>query len=230
MTDHEDIRPPIDPGAATAPRWRLEVVEETTSSNAEVAERFRSGEREGLVLVAEHQSAGRGRLGRDWVSPARSALTVSFLLVPEDVPAQRWPWLPLLTGIAAAGAVRRATGVDVELKWPNDVLVDGHKLGGILLERVEPPGGTGSAGAVVGIGINCTQSQDELPIPTATSLALVTGGTVDRSELLTALMEELARAVRRVAVGCGPALRLPGAVPHPRPGRAGGRARWGGAR
>ena len=170
------------------------MVDETTSTNADVAERFRSGEQEGLVLVAEHQSAGRGRLAREWVSPARSSLTVSFLLVPWDVPAERWPWLPLLSGIAAAGAVRRVAGVDVVLKWPNDMLFDGHKLGGILLERVEQAanGEKAAAGAVVGIGINCTQSPDQLPIPEATSLALVTGGTVDRSALLAALVEELA--------------------------------------
>ncbi len=121
------------------------------------------------MVAAEHQTAGRGRLGREWVTPARSSLTVSFLLVPDDAPAERWPWLPLLTGIAAAAAVRRVTGVEVALKWPNDVLADDHKLGGILLERVERVS-TGSttgqeAAAVVGIGINCHQSDDELPVP-----------------------------------------------------------------
>ncbi len=166
----------------------MEVVEETASTNADVAERFRSGEEEGLVLVAEHQTAGRGRLGREWVTPARTSLTVSFLLVPGDTPAERWPWLPLLTGIAAAGAVRRVTGVKADLKWPNDVLAGGHKLGGILLERVEHDG---TAAAVVGVGINCAQAAEELPVPEATSLALVSGAAVDRSALLAALAEEL---------------------------------------
>jgi BirA family biotin operon repressor/biotin-[acetyl-CoA-carboxylase] ligase len=184
MSDHEDIRPPNDSG-----RWRVEVVEETSSTNADVAERFRNGEHEGLVLVAEHQSAGRGRMGREWVAPARSSLTASFLLVPGDVPAERWPWLPLLTGVAAASAVRRVTGVEVDLKWPNDVLAGGQKLGGILLERVDHGG---AAAAVVGIGINCTQSAEELPVPEATSLAIATGGPVDRSALLAAMLEELA--------------------------------------
>jgi BirA family biotin operon repressor/biotin-[acetyl-CoA-carboxylase] ligase len=186
MTDPSGSRPPIDAG--TASRWPVEVVEETTSTNADVVERFRSGAREGLVLVAEHQTAGRGRLGRTWVTQPRSSLTVSFLLVPEGVPADRWPWLPLLTGVAAAAAVRRVTGVEVDLKWPNDVLADGRKLGGILLERVESGG---DAAAVVGIGINCSQSAEELPVPEATSLALVTGAPVDRSALLAALVEEL---------------------------------------
>jgi BirA family biotin operon repressor/biotin-[acetyl-CoA-carboxylase] ligase len=122
------------------------------------------------------------------VTPPRASLTVSFLLLPRDVPAQRWSWLPLLTGVAAAAAVRRVTGVQVDLKWPNDVLADGLKLGGILLERVERGG---EAAAVVGIGINCAQSGDELPVPQATSLSIVTGGPVDRGVLLAALVEEL---------------------------------------
>jgi BirA family biotin operon repressor/biotin-[acetyl-CoA-carboxylase] ligase len=192
MSDAEDSRPPLDVTAASD-RWRIEVVDETASTNADVADRFRGGEPEGLVLATEHQTAGRGRLGREWVTPARSSLTVSFLLVPEGAPAERWPWLPLLTGVAAASAVRRVTGAVVSLKWPNDVLApendqSGQKLGGILLERVDHGG---SAAAVVGIGINCHQGTDELPVPEATSLAIVTGGEVDRSALLVALVEEL---------------------------------------
>lgn len=189
MTDPSESRPPIDAGAGASRRWPVEVVEQTSSTNADVAQRFRAGAGEGLALVAEHQTAGRGRLGREWVTQPRSSLTVSFLLVPEGVPAERWPWLPLLSGIAAAAAVRRVTGVEVDLKWPNDVLADGHKLGGILLERVEHDG---AAAAVVGIGINCAQTPAELPVPEATSLAILTGAPVDRSALLTALVEELA--------------------------------------
>ena len=163
MRDHEHSRPPIDLAEAhrTQGPWRIEVVEETASTNADVANRFRGGEPEGLVIVAEHQTAGRGRLGRDWVTPARSSLTVSFLLVPDQMPARRWPWLPLLTGVAAATAVRRVTGIEVRLKWPNDVLAGRQKLGGILLERVEH---AGSAAAVVGVGLNCSQSAEELPV------------------------------------------------------------------
>jgi BirA family biotin operon repressor/biotin-[acetyl-CoA-carboxylase] ligase len=169
-------------------RWRVETVAETSSTNADVADRFRAGEREGLVLVAEHQTHGRGRLGREWLAPPGSSLIVSFLLVPNGVAPERWPWLPLLTGVAAAEAVRRTVGVEVGLKWPNDVLVDEQKLAGILLERVDA---AGRPGAVIGIGINCQQAQEELPVPGATSLALVTGGQVDRAALLQALTEEL---------------------------------------
>ena len=150
------------------------------------------------MLVAEHQTSGRGRLGREWVAPPRSSLTVSFLVVPAGVDASRWPWLPLLAGVATAGAVRRTAGLEaglgagreVGLKWPNDVLVDGLKLGGILLERVERDG---RAAAVVGIGVNCTQTTEELPVPAATSLALASGADVDRAALLGALGEELSQ-------------------------------------
>ena len=187
MSDHEVSRPPLD-APTVGGRWRVEVVEESPSTNADVADLFGSGEPEGLVLVAEHQTAGRGRLGREWVTPARTSLTASFLLVPEGIPAHRWPWLPLLAGVAAADAVRRTTGVQVELKWPNDLLADGEKLGGILVERVE---GDGTAAAVVGIGINCHQTREELPVPEATSLDLLTGGQVDRLNLLTDLADAM---------------------------------------
>ena len=198
MSHHEDSRPSIDPAPASGGRWRVEVVEETTSTNAAVSERFLAGEAEGLVLVAEHQTSGRGRLGREWVAPARSSLIVSFLIVPDAVAPERWPWLPLLTGLAAAGAVRRVTGLEVGLKWPNDVVLDGRKLGGILLERVDRDG---EAAAVVGIGLNCSQTAEELPVAEATSLELVGAGTVDRTALLGALVEELGQVLDRWLAG-----------------------------
>ncbi|WP_445257131.1 biotin--[acetyl-CoA-carboxylase] ligase [Nocardioides aurantiacus] len=198
MNAEQPRRPPLDATrVGSTGRWRVEVVESSGSTNADVASRYAAGEDDGLVLVAEHQSAGRGRLGREWVSPARSSLTVSFLLVPPaGVRPERWGWLPLATGLAAAAAVRRSAGVEVALKWPNDVLAeDGRKLGGILLERVERDG---APAAVIGIGLNCTQAQDELPVPEATSLALAGAagaagavGEVDRAALLGALVEEL---------------------------------------
>ncbi len=174
-------------------RWRVERVAETGSTNADVAERFRAGEDAGLVLIAEHQTAGRGRLGRSWESPPGASLVLSVLLTPDAAP-ERWPWLPLTAGLAVARAAGRVAGVTADLKWPNDVLVEGQKVCGILVERVE--GSTGStdgrrAAAVVGIGINVSQTRAELPVPGATSLALASGNQVDRDELLTALLLEL---------------------------------------
>ncbi len=188
MTYDDLRRPPLDrvalSTALTRPGslWReVEVVEESPSTNATLAGRARVGEAEGLVLVTEHQTAGRGRLDRVWVTPPQAALTFSFLLAPDRVPTERWPWLPLLVGIAVSEAVRAVTGVECELKWPNDVLVGEKKVAGILVERIERPAG---AAAVVGVGLNVTTARDELPVPNATSLLLEGAGTTDRSVIL----------------------------------------------
>jgi BirA family biotin operon repressor/biotin-[acetyl-CoA-carboxylase] ligase len=169
--------------------WReVRVVGETGSTNADLLAEARSGNGEGLVLVAEAQTAGRGRLGRPWISPPRSALTFSVLLRPGGVPAALLGWVPLLAGVAVASALRETAGVDASLKWPNDVLAGGAKLAGVLAER------WGDA-IVVGTGINVFQRRDELPVPTATSLLLAAsaGGADTRERLLTAVLGELAR-------------------------------------
>jgi BirA family biotin operon repressor/biotin-[acetyl-CoA-carboxylase] ligase len=178
-------RPPLDPTALAAAGWRVDVLPESPSTNADVALRARAGEPAGLVVATEHQTAGRGRLDRVWVTPARAALTFSLLVRPEAVPVARWPWLPLLTGLAVVDGVRRATGVDARLKWPNDVLVADHKVAGVLVERVEGPAG---AAAVVGVGLNVSSTREELPVDTATSLELSGSGPVDRSALLVAVL------------------------------------------
>ncbi|MEP9383967.1 biotin--[acetyl-CoA-carboxylase] ligase [Nocardioides sp. KR10-350] len=181
-------RPPLDAvRLAAVSGWDVEILPETPSTNAVVAERARQGAPEGLVVTTEHQTAGRGRLDRAWSTPARSALTVSALLRPDSVPAERWPWLPLMTGVAVADTLR-GQGYAAGLKWPNDVLISGRKVCGILVERVDSPVGPA---AVVGIGLNTSLAADELPVPTATSLALEKGAPVDRTELLHALLEQL---------------------------------------
>ncbi len=164
----------------------MEILDRAGSTNALVADRARTGEPEWLVLVAEHQTAGRGRLDRTWQTPARAALTFSVLLRPQ-VPADRWPWLPLLTGYAV-GAALRSVGADACLKWPNDVTVGDAKVAGILLERVETPEGPA---AVLGIGVNVTTTRAELPVAAATSLALL-GVEADRTELLGEILRRLA--------------------------------------
>lgn len=163
--------------------WSIRRVASTGSTNADVAAEARAGAAEGFAVVADHQSAGRGRLDRRWEAPAGAALAVSFLLRPTEVPAARWPWLPLLTGVACVEAVERVTGVTTVLKWPNDVLIGGLKLAGILVERVDTPAG---AAAVVGVGLNVSQSATELP-PNAVSLT--TAGVVDPSR--DAVLDEL---------------------------------------
>lgn len=195
MTDHPGERPPVDnplDPAALAPLG-VEVLPETPSTNAVVAERARAGAPEGLVVVTEHQTAGRGRLDRGWETPAGSALTFSVLLRPQ-VPPQRWPWLPLLTGYAVAKTLA-AAGFGAALKWPNDVLIGERKVAGILVERVEGPSGPA---AVVGIGLNVLLAEEQLPVPTATSLLLESAGlghpVPDRTALLASLVQGLLEA------------------------------------
>ena len=215
------VRPPLDLAAlrraadraAVRPDglWRtIEVVESTGSTNADLLARALAGEPEGTVLATEHQQAGRGRLGRTWITPPRAALTFSLLVRPGVPPARRG-WLPLLTGIAVAGAITSVTGVATTLKWPNDVLADrgqadadqadAHqgqadasqagpgKLVGILAEAA-------ADAIVVGIGVNVSTEQAELPdrgpgaLPAA---SLLTAGAkpevLDRTPLLLAILD-----------------------------------------
>lgn len=165
----------------------ITVVAETGSTNADVARR--AAEPEGLVLVAERQTSGRGRLTRQWESPARAGIAVSVLLDPA-VPPHRLGWLPLLAGVALAETVRQVSQVDAYLKWPNDLLLPGdRKCAGILAEGVQ-------AKIVLGIGLNTTLRQDELPRPDATSLRLAGARVVDRDPLLRHLLRALAEHYR----------------------------------
>ncbi len=179
----------------------MEVLAESLSTNAVVAARARAGAPEGLVVVAEHQTAGRGRLERAWVTPPRAALTFSVLLRPE-VPDQRWPWLPLLVGVAVVDAVEDAGGPACALKWPNDVVYDDLKLAGLLVERVESP--TGPA-AVVGVGLNVSTTAEELPVPGAASLATLGWTGLDRAALLVVILDALGRRYRAWVRGGGEA-------------------------
>lgn len=166
----------------------VEVVSATGSTNTDLAARA-ARLPEGSVLVAEEQTAGRGRLDRSWVAPPRSGLFFSVLLKPgESVPQERWGWLTLLAGVAAATGLSRAAGVDTALKWPNDLLVtvngEERKTGGILAERV-------GEGVVIGIGLNVTLTEDELPVPEAGSLILAKAAVTDREPLLKAVLRSL---------------------------------------
>jgi BirA family biotin operon repressor/biotin-[acetyl-CoA-carboxylase] ligase len=192
--------------AAGARLWReIRVVAETRSTNADLLAEARAGAAEGLVLAAEAQSAGRGRLGRAWLSPPGAALTFSVLLRPRGVPAARLGWLPLLAGVAITAALAAAAGLDARLKWPNDVLAGRSKLAGVLAEA-------GGGAVVVGAGLNVYQRRAELPVPTATSLWLAApaaAGPAAREHLLAAVLGDFAARYRAWqdwagdADGCG---------------------------
>ncbi len=174
-------------GDVTGSLWTsVSVVPVTGSTNADLLSR---GGPEGQVLVAESQTAGRGRMGRSWISAPGASLTFSVLLRPTSVPAPRRGWLPLMAGVAVACAVRDVSGVAAVLKWPNDVLAGSRKLAGILAEQ------SGDA-VVIGIGLNVATPADALPVSPAglpaTSL-LVEGAAVAREALLAGILRELER-------------------------------------
>lgn len=175
-------------------RW----VQDTGSTNADIGALARAGAPDGVVVVAEHQRGGRGRLGRTWTAPPGSSLLCSMLLRPHLA----LPWAHLLTnalGVAVAEACRAVSGVPVGIKWPNDLVVGDRKLGGILAESVSV--GDRLTAVVVGLGLNVSW-----PIPadlpgggpgdlgaTATALNHEAGRELDRELLLVAILERFER-------------------------------------
>jgi BirA family transcriptional regulator, biotin operon repressor / biotin---[acetyl-CoA-carboxylase] ligase len=158
--------------------WSVIIVEETTSTQSELAANFSQGN----VLVAEYQSSGRGRLDRKFEVPPRKGLTFSIAF-NSDFWRENQTWIPLLTGSAVAKAINSYGKRNlVKVKWPNDLIVNDLKLGGILSESRD-------GGFIVGIGINIFQSSEELPIQNATSLSAHL--EVNREELLIEILNQL---------------------------------------
>ncbi|WP_144877201.1 biotin--[acetyl-CoA-carboxylase] ligase [Microbacterium sp. 1.5R] len=165
---------------------RLEVLDEVGSTNA--ALRMFAADPEGWphlsVLLTENQTAGRGRLDRTWTAPAGAALAVSVVLRTLPADSRARGWIPLAAGVAMADAVAaQLPGRAVAVKWPNDVLVDGRKICGILAEAA------GDA-VIVGSGINTAMTESDLPVPTATSFAVLEA-EVDEDALLSAYLHRL---------------------------------------
>lgn len=209
--DSAPPRPPLDATALrdglTGPGrpWRvLDVVAETGSTNADLLARCAAGEDiDGAVLLADHQTAGRGRHGRHWVAPERSQLALSVGVAAEAVPTTGWGWLTLATGVAVADALNETPGLQVGLKWPNDVLAGDGKLAGILAEVAAP-----KQLIVVGLGLNVTMTAREAPDPAAVSLAMLGCDVVDRNIWAERVLRHLAARIAawRAAGGADDAL------------------------
>ena len=196
-----------------ATRWigrRIAVWSRVASTNDLAARAGTSASNGGLVVLAEEQTAGRGRRGRSWTAPPRSSILMSVLLFPPPHLASAVPesafgcaWLTVLGAVATAEVVSAWTGRDATIKWPNDVRVDGRKIAGILVERASPPGrpaadgsaGEPACGVVIGIGLNVNLDRDAFPSDLrvrATSLRIERDGTtVDRSEVARDLIRRL---------------------------------------
>jgi len=185
---------------AAAHSPRVQVVETTDSTNADVIAAV-TADPEGWphlsLLVTGDQRAGRGRLDRSWTAPAGTALAVSVVVDAAMIPIAQRGWIPLVAGAAMTRAVRAQLtghGGSAELKWPNDVLVDGGKICGILAEVV--PGAADTV--VVGAGVNTRMSRADLPVTTATSFAAI-GAECDDDRLLADYLEDLGKMLSRLA-------------------------------
>jgi BirA family biotin operon repressor/biotin-[acetyl-CoA-carboxylase] ligase len=184
------------------PWRRLSVVAEVGSTNADLLARAAAGENiDGVVLLAEHQIAGRGRSGRTWSATPRGQIIMSVGVGLHDVPREAWGWLPLAAGVATVDAVAATTGIRARLKWPNDVLAGEGKLAGILAEVATP-----LPVVVLGVGLNVSERPDDIAVPGATSL-LALGAAPDRNDLARCLLQELGKRIANWrAAGTRPAL------------------------
>jgi BirA family transcriptional regulator, biotin operon repressor / biotin---[acetyl-CoA-carboxylase] ligase len=180
----DQVRARLTPGEIV---WRLhyEAACDSTQDLARAA--AARGAEQGWTVVTDLQHEGRGRQGRSWVAPAETALLFSTILRP---PVDVLPLLPLLAAVTVAGGIEVATGAAPDLKWPNDVLLRGKKLAGILLER---PAG---ADVILGVGLNVNQLPADLP-DGATSLVLELGRQLEREPLLAAILNDLSNAYER---------------------------------
>lgn len=164
--------------------------ESVTSTNSEVARLAMEGAEEGVGVVADEQTAGRGRLQRAWSSPKGAGLYFSMLLRPRIAP-DRWPLITFVAALAAGDALLEGGAVQTDIKWPNDLLVNERKICGILAEAIETPNGRA---VVVGIGINLTNNAfPENLLSVATSVAQESGRQPEREAILAALLSALAR-------------------------------------
>lgn len=162
----------------------------------------------GIAIVADTQAKGRGRFARTWFSPPGRNIYLSLVLKP-DMPPGNAPFLTILAALASAGALKRETGLQVSIKWPNDLLIAGRKLGGILTEARTVQGVI--TRAVIGIGINLNSSADDLPgeiAGKATSVFIETGAALSRGRIIAAIMNEFeARYKKLQAIGVFPLVR-----------------------
>ena len=184
----------------------IQVFEQTTSTNDVMEKLARDGVKEGVVVFAESQTKGRGRLGRKWISPARKGLWFSVLLRP-DLRPQEATQLTVASATALRRAIQAGTGLKPEIKWPNDILIGGKKVAGILTElsaevdRVRH--------IILGIGVDVNLDADEFPAELrkiATSLKIEAGETISRAELAVEILRELDLDYARICGGKFPAV------------------------
>jgi len=192
----DEIAARLPDPAPGEPNWRVLLFQQTASTNDLVWREAQNGAQEGLVIIAEQQSSGRGRQGRQWQSCAKSGLYASALLRPHW-PLSQITRLTIVSSLAVAEAVEKLCGKEVRIKWPNDVFMRGKKLGGILTEVQADP--EAIRFAVVGIGLNVSQTKADFPDALhaiATSLKIETEQDFRRADLLVEMLAAMQRHYR----------------------------------
>ena len=186
---NEVLRTPLDEAEINSkitPYWRVSVVELTGSTQNDLLQLVESKNAlDGQVIVTEYQSSGRGRLDRTFEAPARSALLFSFYIKPRKERSE-WGFIPLIAGLSLVRAITSTdTVMNVSLKWPNDLIINEKKCAGIIAQ-------TTNEGIVLGIGLNVSMRSNELPVPSATSLAIEGSKISDRNVLLSHILNTFA--------------------------------------
>lgn len=164
---------------------------EIDSTNRYAKKLAAEGAAHGTMVLADTQTAGRGRRGHSWISPAGSSISMTLILRPEVPPAQVAK-ISLLTALATANAIRRVTGLDARIKWPNDIVAEGRKVCGMLMEMDATPERVASVVAGVGINVHQTQFPEEIA-HSASSLDLLAGRRISRSVIVRAFLQEYER-------------------------------------
>ena len=165
--------------------WRVSVVDLTASTQSDLAELVNSSvAKSGEVIAAEFQSNGRGRLDRTFEAPPQSALLFSFYIAPKRARSD-WSFISFLAALAMREVITENLVENTSLKWPNDILIGDKKVAGLLAQQI-------GDGVIIGIGLNVAMGADELPVPTATSLALAGSNNLDRNLLLSAFLNQFA--------------------------------------
>lgn len=174
----------------------LRLFDTVSSTQDELRGLAEQGAAEGTLVIAEQQTSGRGRMGRSWISPSGKGIWMSLLLRPP-VPLPHTPQLTLLAAVALSRAITRVVPLNIGIKWPNDLLVDGKKISGILLESAAED--ERLRYVVVGLGISVNLEPDDYPeelLHKAISLKMASGITINRSELIVTILEEFERLYR----------------------------------
>ncbi len=177
--------------------WHLHLFDELSSTSSVALEMADAGAPHGTAVLANCQTAGRGREGREWRTPRGTAIALSVVVRPTSGP-DWWPWIGLATAVATQDAIERIAGVIARVKWPNDVLIGGRKVAGVLTETRWHPVRAGHRAVVVGVGVNVNNRAAALPesyAATAASILDVTGTITDRNALVAEILNGLAREI-----------------------------------